>query len=1296
MKKLLLVFLALLTFGFHADAKEVLFFDSQNLSSNLITDVIQDKDGFIWIATEYGLNRFDGIHFTKYIHDRADSTSLLGNTVRGLYVDRNNVFWIGTNRGLQYYVPEKDVFQTVPFEGNKIYDVIQIFELNDDLCIRSSGRGFYRLNKDRMQLEYISRLAAACGNLPLESVFQDADQNIWVCTRQNGLFLLDKNFKQIRKYVYPDIPADKTSSILSDSNHRLFLSTRAGIAMYDETQDKFVHVPFQDGNRYDARDMVTGPDGNVYVATFGNGLFIVDKEQNQIVPFCLNSSELNTEEAKMVSLFWDKDENLWIGCFQRGIALYSTETDIFQSWEYPEEDKRFHNPASVVMQDSKGNIWVGIERRGVMCVNPQKEIIGRWLSGRTVISLREESDGKVWAGTYYQDLVCIDPQKKTCETVLHTSGRIKSITGDGQGNLYLGCLGVGVKKYDMKTGELRDIANKVPEHPVKLKNRFINVVRLDSKGMLWIGHYKGVDCYDLKNGCYAAVPEDSVLDGSICYALTEDYSGRMLFGTNEGLYVWDRTSLKHYTTQEGLSSDVVCGLGKDHDGNIWCSTFGGLNQIKPDGSIVKYYSGSGLDNQEFVRGVYCNGDGGTLYFGNNSGLVFFSPKAVADIPSLKTPVLTGLFSGNNPISFQPFSDELHLSYKDKMLAFEFSTLDYCHAQNIYYEYRLSELGKDWIATSPGYSRITLNGLSWGKYILEVRACMDGVYSSAAIWTLHIAPPWYCTWWAYCLYALMFLTIGFRFYYSWQRKRINRQNAEKLRLFLNLAHDIRTPMTLILNPVTHLLGETSDGNTQKVLRTVYKNARRIMNLVEQMLDISKIDRGLLRLKYAQTDMVGYIEELCQAFGYQAEERKITLRFEHEMKTLPVWFDPGNFDKVLMNLLSNAFKYTPEGGEITVGLTMVPGNDKKQGWAEIRVSDTGSGIKEKDLNKVFERFYQTKNSPFGYGIGLNLAKLLVGLHQGTIEVANRKDRSGCCFTIRIPLGKAHIDPVYIEENKQWERPVSVFGLNEKEEEKALRKPRKRTGYKVLVIDDDRELCEFLSNELADTYKVLTAFDGEQGIKIAIEELPDLIVSDLKMPGMDGFELVKALKKNNNTIHIPIILLTTQSERKEFLKSLEVKADAFLAKPFVMEELRLQIANLLENRALLKGKFSGSQDQEDKLKKIEVKSGNEELMNRVMNVINEHLSDPNFNVEYLVEHVGMSRVQFHRKMKEITGISPGEFIRNMRMKQAAQLLENGELNVSQVAYMVGFVNHTHFSIVFKKFYGVTPSEYTQKKKG
>ena len=1296
MKRKLLVFLVLLAFVSHtfSVAKEVLFFDSGNLSSNLITDIAQDKDGFIWIATEYGLNRFDGERFVRYIHDRADSVSLKSNQVRRLYIDGEGVLWVGTSRGLQYYVPEKAAFRTVPFEKDKGYDAIRIFELNGDLCIRSSGRGFYRVDRERMRLEQMPQISQACGNAPIESVFQDSERRIWACTRQDGLYRFDKDWGQMRRYACPEIPSDKTFSMVSDGGNRLFVFTRMGVARYDETRDIFVPVPFQGGGMYDIRDMVSGPDGRVYVATFGNGVHVVDTEKDMVVPLNLRSSELNMDEAKSVSLFWDRDGDLWVGCFQEGLALYSAEPPVFQSWTYPEEGRNFHNPASVVMQDRKGNVWVGIDKKGVVCLDRQKKIVGQWLSGQTVISLREEPDGSVWAGTYYQNLFCIDPETKGLRKVLHTAGRIKSITGDGQGNLYLGCLGAGVKKYNKATGKVEDVANRNPDHPVRLKNRFVNVVRFDSKGMLWIGHYKGVDCYDVKNGCYMEVPEDSVLDSSVCYALAEDYSGRMLFGTNEGLYIWDGSSLKHYSTKEGLSSDVVCGLGKDREGNVWCSTFGGLNQVKPDGTIVGYYSGNGLNDREFVRGVYCNGDGGTLYFGNNSGLTYFSPEAVAHISFLKKPVLTGLFAGNRSLPFSSSSGRLELSYRDKMLALEFSTLDYRHAKSIYYEYRLAELGEDWGTTLPGYSRVMLNGLSWGTYRFEVRACLDGAYSPASSWTLHIAPPWYCAWWAYALYVLVALAVGFRVYRSLQRKRVNRQNAEKLHLFINLAHDIRSPMTLILNPVTRLLDETSDGQTRKALRAVYKNACRIMGLVEQMLDISKIDKGLLRLKYAETDMVAFISELCQTFDYQAEERRITLRFEHGMKSLPVWFDPGNFDKVLMNLLSNAFKYTPDGGEITVSLEALPANGNDEGWAEIRVADTGPGLKEKELGKVFERFYQSKGALFGYGIGLNLTKLLVELHKGTIEAANRNDRSGCCFTVRIPLGEAHVDSVYVEENEEWKRPVSLF---DKEERTASHKAvRRRTGYRILVVDDDKELCRFLSAELADTYKVLTAFDGEQGMKTALKELPDLIVSDLKMPGMDGFELVKSLKKNNNTNHIPVILLTTQSEREEFMRSLEVKADAFVAKPFVVEELRLRITNLLANRALLKGKFSGSQDQEGKLKEIEVKSGNEELMNKVMNLVNEHLSDPDFNVEFLAEHVGMSRVQLHRKMKEITGISTGEFIRNMRMKQAAKLLEDGELNVSQVAYMVGFVNHTHFSIVFKKFYGMTPTEYIQRKKG
>ena len=1293
MKRTFLLIAVTLLCGFmeNVRAQTVSVVDTKELSSHFISSICQDKDGFVWIGTEYGLNKFDGTQFTRYVHEDGDSTSLKGNAIRALHKDREGRFWIGSGQGLQYYVPEQDAFCSVRLDGSPDYSVNEILESrNGELWVISSGRGVLSVDREKEKLEKVRWLADLCRFAP-EHIFEDSRGRVWISAGAKGLYCIDvKSRSLVCRFEPPAIPT--VSFIREDKEGCVFIATSRGIMAYDETENRFGKIP-SDISGLDVRDMAVGPDGKIYVASFGGGVYVIDSPEKGLRLLRLDLPAFDVNRAKVVSLFWDKDQDLWIGCFQGGIVLYTSEQGAFRSW-CPSNETKAGSAATSVMQDTSGRIWAGIERQGVTCLNAQEESEKRYLDGRTVVSLFEDSEGCVWAGDYYSGAFRIDPKSGAVTRVLDSFWRIKCIAEGRDKRLYIASLGKGVACYDLRTDTCRRLDNKDEGRPIKLKNEWVNTLLPDSEGLLWIGHYKGIDCYDLGKEAYIRIPDASVLDRTVCYALLEDRGKNVWIGTDKGLFRWERAkgTIKRYTVKQGLSNEVICGLAEDERGNVWCSTFRGLNKIEPDGRIVCYYTGNGLKDQEFVRGVYNKGKNGTLLWGTNSGITYFLPAEVEPFSFDKKPVMTGMQAGDREINHALSCADITLSYKDNIYSFEFSTMDYRHAESIRYEYRLAELGDEWATTLPGYSRITFSHLPWGSYTLEVRACFEGTHSPVARWNMRIAPPWYFSVWAWLVYVLVAAGVCFRFYRSVRRKRINRRNAEKLKIFIDLAHEIRSPMTMILNPAESLLREDAfDGRTQKALRSIYKNACRIMGLIGQMLDISKIDRSLFRLEYSETDIVGFIDDVCQTFEYRANERNITLKFEHEQSELSVWIDRNNFDKVLVNLLSNAFKYTPDGGEVTVRLrTERPSKGGESGWAEISVMDSGKGIETKDLKKIFDRFYQASGSSFGYGIGLNLTKMLVGLHHGTIRAFNRTDRSGSCFVVRIPLGKAHIDPADIVEPSV--EPLHPVVLPEEEK---MKKPRVRTNYRLLVVDDDKDLCDYLSAEFSDTYKVMVAYDGEQGMKIALSELPDLVISDLKMPVADGIALTKELKKNSNTSHIPIILFTTQSEREQFVRSFEAKADAFLNKPFRMEELRMLVTSLLANRALLKGKYSGSLEQADKMKEIEVKSADDALMERVMEIINKHLDDPEFSVDFLADHVGLSRVSLYRKMKEITGISGGEFIRNIRMKQAAKLLEDGKLNVSQVAGMVGFVSNTHFSTVFKKYYGVTPTEYMAKKK-
>ena len=507
------------------------------------------------------------------------------------------------------------------------------------------------------------------------------------------------------------------------------------------------------------------------------------------------------------------------------------------------------------------------------------------------------------------------------------------------------------------------------------------------------------------------------------------------------------------------------------------------------------------------------------------------------------------------------------------------------------------------------------------------------------------------------------------------------NEEKMKFLINATHDIRSPLTLILSPLANLKRRL-DGSQFDALRdidTIERNANRVLTLVNQILDVRKIDKQQMKLRCQETEMVKFIHGIYKMYEYSAQERNIKFLFRHEqIDKLNVWFDRSQFDKVLSNLLSNAFKYSYDGGTIEVHLSHDEHN------ATIEVWDTGVGLDKENVKHLFDRFYQGGNSRRmhidGTGIGLNLCKMIIDMHHGTIEAQNRTDgQRGSVFTLTLPLGKAHLsDADVVQETSDTYAPV---------------KTGRRTSHAVLVVDDDLEIAHYISTELGQYYKFGVASNGKEGLKELLTGNYDAVISDVMMPEMDGFTMLRMIKTNVNIAHIPVIMLTSKADIGNRLEGLERGADAFLPKPFDMEELHMHIENLIAGRQRLKGKYSGAQEQAGKVEVKEVKGNDELLMERVMKAINKNLADSDFNVDALTQEVGISRAQLHRKMKEMTGISTSEFIRNIRLEQAARLLREQKINVTQVAYTVGFSNLAHFSTIFRKHFGVAPSEYVER---
>lgn len=533
------------------------------------------------------------------------------------------------------------------------------------------------------------------------------------------------------------------------------------------------------------------------------------------------------------------------------------------------------------------------------------------------------------------------------------------------------------------------------------------------------------------------------------------------------------------------------------------------------------------------------------------------------------------------------------------------------------------------------------------------------------------------------------------------------NEAKLQFFINISHEIRTPMSLIISPLQKLIKSEENNERLKIYHIIYRNAERILNLINQLMDIRKIDKGQMSLMFRKTNIIPFIEDLCSTFGQQANTKNIQLQFHCQLQEINAWIDTANFDKIILNILSNAFKFTPEEGKIDI--TLRTGEDDTQPeplkqYVEIIISDTGTGIDENEKEHIFERFYQIRNSQHnpkgGTGIGLHLTRSLVELHHGKIYVENNEDQAGCRFIIRLPLGDKHLRPEELDNSEKVTEkavfittPPVILPVAEDEDEK---KVRVKSKYHVLIVEDDEEIRNYICKEFADKFHIMESCNGKEALELIFKKVPDLVISDIMMPEMDGLTLCRKIKQNVNLNHIPVILLTAKTREEDNLEGLNTGADAYIMKPFNIEILLKTAENLIHTRQQLRKVFTGQQSQEDKVQKLEVKSPDEKLMERIMKVINDNISNPNLTIETITTEVGISRVHLHRKLKELTNQTTRDFIRNIRLKEAARLLSGKQHTISEIAILTGFTDPNNFSTTFKELYGMPPSMYMKEQLG
>lgn len=1281
-----------------ADSGEL--FTSGKLSSSLINCIVQDKYGYIWVGTEYGLSKFDGYRFTNYLHNEEDTTSITDNIISDLLVDKKGNLWIGCAKGLMRYNYETNNFSRLQFpDGRKprIYSMVESHR--GDILLGTAGYGLYSVKNNgiektannRFTIRWERAYAERDSDVFFTHIYEDKHHYLW---QSSHLLTFTRFIEKQGKVQRKDFksPYGAPVAFIQHRPQAMLIVCMYGIIYYDYRTGRIADAGYDLGtfkNHVTINNATFDHDGNLYISTSEHGALIIKKGSNKVEQLENSNSNFNLSTAFVNDIIEDKDNNLWIGCYKKGLYLLNQRQQAFSSWSFSAQNYIIGSSVSSIAPGENGETWCTVQNSGVFCFDASGKIIAHPTSPAGTCIIYKDRRGAYWISNG-SALYSYNPHTGTYqEKLTFTSAGIYCMTDDNQGNLYISVYSKGLYIYNVESGKVTVLNMRQRGNKGFLCNDWVRSMAFDHTGHLWIGTSNGVSCLNTKTLSFKDFGWNIILKDRQANGICEGKNGNMIIGTEEGLYLFDRKNNKTLALPhaEVLRGKQVCSIIKDHQGDLWISTTMGIWQYdQKNRQFIGHINGNGLTTREYVLGSSMHTASDLIAFGTSDGITTFYPERVrAKKMELGDVHLTNFIIDGKPINC--LTDEFTIPYEENSFTLEFSLLNYRNTDNISFQYRINE-GK-WNSTNEGSNAVSFNKLKPGSYTLEVRAMSNGNFSKkSTIIHIKVCDPWYASTWAFLLYFLTAAGIILYIIYRYERHRKEDLEETKMQFLINATHDIRSPLTLIMGPLNKLKTRITDAESKQDIDTIDRNAQRLLLLVNQILDERKIDKDQMHLHCQKTDLKKFLRGIMSLYNFNVQERSITLSLKEdeslkEEGNLQVWIDRINFDKVISNLLSNAMKYTSDGGEIT----LIIGKNKES--AIIKVEDTGIGLKEEKTDRLFERFYQGNNNSDihieGTGIGLNLCRALVKMHGGTIRAYNRTDGiKGSCFEVNIPLGKEHLKPEEILQEDSTKTAESTG-----------KRTQANRNFNILIVDDDAEIAHYIKTELSDWYRFDHARNGKEGLKMLLTGKYDLVISDVMMPEMDGVTMLKKIKGNSNVSDIPVILLTSKSEVENRLEGLRKGADAFLAKPFNMEELHILIDNLVDNVRRIRGKYSGAQGQKAKIEQIQVKGNNDALMERVMNYMNEHLADPDLNVEKLTADVGISRAQLHRKLKEIAGVSAGEFIRNLRLEQAARLIEEGQINITQVAYSVGFNNQTHFSTVFKKHYGMSPSEYAETKR-
>src|SRR5665648_939977 len=1336
------------------------------MSSNWVTSLCRDSDGFMWIGTNRGLNRFDGYNLTTFELNSNDTTSLSNNFIASIAEDKDSNLWVGTTFGLNIREHNSQSFHRISlfdhnaFQCNDVNNINTIFITKGGVVFIGTHEGFftYSAGKFRHHLVDSTRFDAPVNNV--FSFTEDQNGDIWLGTFSRNLI----RYSQGRSLEFIPLPplfegkyVSGLQKLFIDSDRLLWVGSQAGLYVYDlkrkDWNTNMNRILYKEiGNKVIA-GIQEDRDGTIWIATDGEGIYLFHKKDLSVLnlPFKgLDSKSISTNG--LYCLLIDPTNLVWIGTYKQGLDFHNRSSKKFKLFrnEPEAENSLSSNDVDCCMEDSYGNIWIGTNGGGINILDEKTQKFrymnvsntgNNGLSSNIVVSLFEDHQKNIWIGTYFGGLNKYNPvtgqfiryKHNENDTTTISDDRIWSILQDDDDNLWIGTLGGGLNLFDAKTGSFK----RYTAGKSGLPGNYIYHLTQDHKKRLWVCTTDGLAIYNPDMDQFDAYINKNSNTGINSFGALvssyEDSRGWYWLCGNNGLIKFNpdtHTSVK-IDKLSGLLSNSVNRILEDKTGNLWVSSSRGISKIwftniENDTTFVTNFihfdETDGLQGREFSETASLKTKDGELLFGGVNGLNIFWPgdiKVDRSVPKLiftnlrifNSTISPGQVFNNRIILTKPIShtDKIILKHSENLFSIEFAALTYLFPGKNKYRYQLEGFDDSWFETDGTANFATFTNLNNGDYVLHLKGSnADGTWNEEGIsLIIKVLPPFWKSWYAMLGYVffLMFMLLILRYMILYRERlkvelRIERSEAKrlheldmlKLKFFTNISHEFRTPLTLILSPVEKLLPHFNVLPEEKYLQHIYQNAKKLLNMINQLLDFRKMEAQGLTFNPSWGNIVEFITATVSSFNDLSENKNIELRQITDLREFYMMFDKEKLEKILFNLLSNAFKFTPISGIVIVmvGLEEIADEGKNKRYLAIKIKDNGCGIHPDNLDKIFTRFYQVETSKSivanGTRIGLSLIKEYVHLHGGNITVESALN-IGTCFSVFLP----------VEETVDLQHNELFHGQLQETKFKTEKKPvqheskqqlNKKNQPVILIVEDNNDLRLYLKENLEYHYEILEAEDGRHALTILEKRMPDLILSDIMMPGMDGIELCKKVKNDKITCHIPFVLLTAKTSEQQKLEGLETGADDYIVKPFNFEILKTKIRNLIQLNLNIREVFRTKMLIEPK--DISITSLDEKFMAKALDIIEKHMGDVHFSVEEFSRQIGVSRMQLYNKIVSLTGSTPLEFIRIMRLKRAAHLLAKSQLNVSEIAYQVGFNDPKYFTMQFKKEFKILPSKY------